>query len=171
MLALLRRGASSSLLSAAARPAAAAPPPPPCLTSFVRTMATKKSGGTGGVTRTPNPKYLGLKIYGDQFAKAGSIIMRQRGAKYKPGENVGIGRDYTLFALKDGWVEFQRRGLRPSARPERSGPTPRTWIHVREGTAEEHRARVAARVHARENPTRVGVWHKTQQGLFAERGQ
>ena len=121
--------------------------------------ATKKTGGTGGVSRTSNPKYLGLKIYGDQFAKAGSIIMRQRGARYKPGENVGIGRDYTLYALVDGFVEFTRRRL----------PKPRTFIHVRAHSAEEHQARVAARVHARNHPAREGVWHKTQGGAFADR--
>jgi large subunit ribosomal protein L27 len=121
--------------------------------------ATKKTGGSGGVTRTSNPKYLGLKIYGDQFAKAGAIIMRQRGARYKPGENVGIGRDYTLFALVDGFVEFKRISL----------PRPKTWIRVIPGTREEHRERVAARVAARNNPARMGVWHKTHAGLFADR--
>ena len=49
--------------------------------------ATKKTGGSAGKSRTSNAKYLGIKIYGDQFAKAGAIIMRQRGARYKPGEN------------------------------------------------------------------------------------
>jgi large subunit ribosomal protein L27 len=122
-------------------------------------FASKKSGGSGGVTRTSNPKYLGLKVYGDQFAKAGAIIMRQRGAKYKPGENVGIGRDFTLFAKLDGYVEFTRRSL----------PKPRTWIHVRPGTAEEHAERVRLRVEARNNPSRMGVWHKTQAGVFADR--
>ncbi len=125
---------------------------------FVR-HATKKTGGSGGVSRTSNPKYLGIKIYGDQFAKAGAIIMRQRGARYKPGENVGIGRDYTLYALVDGFVEFTRKRL----------PKPRTWIHVRAHSGEEHKARVTARVHARNNPTREGVWHKTQAGEFADR--
>ena len=121
--------------------------------------ATKKTGGSGGVSRTSNPKYLGLKVYGDQFARAGAIIMRQRGARYKPGENVGIGRDYTLYALVDGFVEFTRQRL----------PRPRTWIRVVPGTAEQHRARVAARVERRNNPTRMGVWQKTQAGMFAER--
>lgn len=94
-------------------------------------FATKKTGGSGGVTKTSNPKYLGIKIYGDQFAKGGAIIMRQRGARYKPGENVGIGRDYTLYAMVDGFVEFTRRRL----------PRPQTWIHVRTSTREEHQAR------------------------------
>lgn len=134
--------------------------------------ATKKSGGSGGVVRTSNPKYLGLKIPGDQFAKAGSIIMRQRGAQYYPGENVSIGRDYTLFALRDGWVEFQRKRLPP---PSGSGKgRRRTWIHLRPGTKEEHRERVKQRVELRNSPYdsmgRLGVWHKLQAGMFAERG-
>ena len=141
MFAALRRALSPELMPALAR------------------HATKKTGGTGGNTRTSNPKYLGLKIYGDQFAKSGAIIMRQRGAKYKPGENVGIGRDYTLYALCDGFVEFTRKRL----------PRPRTWIHVRAHSAEEHAARVKARVHARNNPAREGVWHKTMRGEFADR--
>lgn len=143
---------------AALRSRVAAAPALAAAQQFVR-HATKKTGGSGGVSRTSQPKYLGIKIYGDQFAKAGAIIMRQRGAKYKPGENVGIGRDYTLHALVDGFVEFTYRRL----------PRPRTLIHVRAHSAEEHKARVAARVHARNNPPREGVWHKTQKGLFAER--
>ena len=121
--------------------------------------ATKKTGGSGGVSRTSNPKYLGIKIYGDQFAKCGAIIMRQRGAKYKPGENVGIGRDYTLYSMVDGFVEFTRRRL----------PKSQTWIHVRAHSREEHEARVKARVHKRNNLPREGVWHKTNRGGFADR--
>ena len=130
-----------------------------CLDPRLARHATKKTGGSGGVSKSSNPKYLGIKVYGDQYAKPGAIIMRQRGARYKPGENVGIGRDFTLFALVGGWVEFTRRRL----------PKPRTYIHVRPGTAEEHKARVTARVAARNNNTRMGVWHKTQAGLFADR--
>uniref|UniRef100_A0A7S2H481 Large ribosomal subunit protein bL27c n=1 Tax=Haptolina brevifila TaxID=156173 RepID=A0A7S2H481_9EUKA len=129
-----------------------------CLEPALVRHATKKTGGSGGKSKTSNAKYLGIKIYGDQFAKAGSIIMRQRGARYRPGENVGIGRDYTLHALVDGFVEFTRRRF----------PHPRTLIHVRPGTAEQHRERVAARVAERNTPARLGVWSKTQAGLFAE---
>jgi len=85
-------------------------------------FAGKKSGGTGGVTRTSGPQYLGVKVLGDQACLAGSIIMRQRGMKFSPGENVGRGRDDTLFALKAGFVEFQRTYL----------PKKRHYIHVRE---------------------------------------
>jgi len=120
--------------------------------------ATKKTGGTSD-SKTSNAKYLGIKIYGDQLAKAGAIIMRQRGARYRPGENVGIGRDFTLHALVEGFVEFERRRR----------PKPRIYIHVRPGTKEEHRERVAARVAERKTPARMGVWLKTQFGLFADR--
>jgi len=72
-------------------------------------MAHKKGQGSSRNGRDSNPKYLGVKLYGGQTAKAGSIIVRQRGTKFKPGFNVGLGRDYTLFALKDGRVEFQGR--------------------------------------------------------------
>ena len=130
-------------------------------------LATKKTGGSGGKSRTSNPKYLGIKIYGDQFAKPGAIIMRQRGARYKPGENVGIGRDFTLFAKCQGWVEFQYSRLRPSGRPAKNRWT---IIHVRNTSKEEHMERVRQRVEARKSPARMGVWHKTQAGLFADRG-
>ena len=130
-------------------------------------LATKKTGGSGGKSRTSLPKYLGIKIYGDQFAKAGAIIMRQRGMRYKPGENVGVGRDHTLFAKCAGYVEFQYSRLRPSGRPAKN-----KWsiIHVRNSSKEEHMERVRQRVEMRNNPARMGVWHKTQAGLFADRG-
>lgn len=70
-------------------------------------MAHKKGGGSSKNGRDSNPQYLGVKMYGGQSLTAGSIILRQRGTKFKPGFNVGIGRDDTLFALTDGVVEFQ----------------------------------------------------------------
>jgi len=72
-------------------------------------MAHKKGQGSTRNGRDSNPKYLGVKAYGGQAVTAGSIILRQRGTKFNPGFNVGIGRDHTLFALIDGKVEFQRR--------------------------------------------------------------
>jgi len=60
--------------------------------------------------RDSNAKRLGVKRYTGQKVTAGSILVRQRGTKFHPGENVGTGRDYTLFALKDGVVEFQKEG-------------------------------------------------------------
>lgn len=70
-------------------------------------MAHKKGEGRSNNGRDSISKRLGVKIFGGQFAKAGNIIIRQRGTKHHPGENVGMGKDYTLFALKDGIVYFK----------------------------------------------------------------
>lgn len=71
-------------------------------------MATKKSGGSGASQQLrPWPKMLGVKKFGGQKINAGSIIVRQRGTKFHPGDNVGIGRDHTLFALRAGEVFFK----------------------------------------------------------------
>jgi large subunit ribosomal protein L27 len=72
-------------------------------------MAHKKGQGSTRNGRDSNPQYLGVKAYGGQTIQAGSIILRQRGTKFMPGFNVGQGKDDTLFALKDGVVEFQGR--------------------------------------------------------------
>ncbi len=69
-------------------------------------MAHKKAGGSAKNLRDSNPKYLGLKLGDGQKAKAGQIIVRQRGTKILPGANVGVGKDHTLFALTDGIVKF-----------------------------------------------------------------
>jgi len=69
-------------------------------------MAHKKAAGTTKNGRDSNPKYLGVKINHGQKATVGQIILRQRGTTCLPGTNVGVGKDYTLFALKDGKVEF-----------------------------------------------------------------
>ncbi len=74
-------------------------------------MAHKKAGGSTKNGRDSNPKYLGVKRYGGQLVKAGEIIVRQRGTKFKPGINVGCGRDHTLYALTDGLVDFTRTGF------------------------------------------------------------
>ena len=74
-------------------------------------MAHKKGQGSSRNGRDSNAQYLGVKIYGGQKVKPGSIIVRQRGTKFHPGANVGIGRDHTLFALKDGKVRFEHKGL------------------------------------------------------------
>lgn len=73
-------------------------------------MSSKKGVGSSKNGRDSNPKYLGLKKSGGQYVTAGNIIIRQRGSKFKPGQNVGVGRDYTLFAMADGRVEFARAG-------------------------------------------------------------
>lgn len=69
-------------------------------------MATKKAAGSAKNLRDSNPKYLGIKLADGTTAKAGSIIVRQRGTKIMPGKNVLVGRDHTLFAVKDGLVKF-----------------------------------------------------------------
>ena len=69
-------------------------------------MAHKKAGGSTRNGRDSNPKYLGVKLFGGQAVSAGNIIVRQRGTQFHPGPNVGLGRDHTLFALKDGTVKF-----------------------------------------------------------------
>ncbi len=72
-------------------------------------MAHKKGVGSSKNGRESESKRLGIKVWGGQFAKAGNIIVRQRGTVHNPGENVGMGRDHTLFALVDGTVVFRKR--------------------------------------------------------------
>jgi large subunit ribosomal protein L27 len=72
-------------------------------------MAHKKGMGSSHNGRESESKRLGVKIYGGQFAKAGNIIVRQRGTTHNPGLNVGMGKDHTLFALTDGVVEYRKR--------------------------------------------------------------
>ena len=69
-------------------------------------MAHRKAGGTAKNLRDSNPQYLGTKLYDGQKAQSGSIIIRQRGTVIMAGTNVGMGKDHTLFALKDGSVKF-----------------------------------------------------------------
>lgn len=71
-------------------------------------MAHKKGVGSTDNGRDSNPKFLGVKLFGGQAAKAGNIIIRQRGTKFHPGENVGLGRDYTIYSLVDGTVSFKK---------------------------------------------------------------
>ncbi|ADJ61890.1 50S ribosomal protein L27 [Herbaspirillum rubrisubalbicans] len=74
-------------------------------------MAHKKGGGTTRNGRDSESKRLGVKVYGGQVINAGGIIVRQRGTRVHAGENVGVGKDHTLFALKDGKVKFVVKGL------------------------------------------------------------
>jgi large subunit ribosomal protein L27 len=69
-------------------------------------MAHKKGQSSSCNGRDSQPKFLGIKAYSSEFVSAGSIIVRQRGTRYRPGKNVGCGRDFTLFALCDGTVQF-----------------------------------------------------------------
>lgn len=72
-------------------------------------MAHKKGAGSSKNGRESESKRLGVKLYGGQLAKAGNIIVRQRGTRHHPGTNVGIGKDHTLFALIDGQIKFKKK--------------------------------------------------------------
>lgn len=72
-------------------------------------MAHKKAGGSTKNGRDSVAKRLGVKIYGGQVCKAGNVLIRQKGTKYRAGDNVGMGNDYTLFALSDGEVKFFKK--------------------------------------------------------------
>lgn len=82
-------------------------------------MAHKKAGGSSKNGRDSESKRLGIKRYGGQFVKAGNILVRQRGTKFHPGTNVGMGRDHTLFAKSDGHVAYRT-----------GGPAKKTYISV-----------------------------------------
>jgi large subunit ribosomal protein L27 len=71
-------------------------------------MASKKAGGSSRNGRDSNPKYRGVKKFGGESVTAGSIIIRQKGTKWHPGSGVGLGRDYTIFALLDGTVQYSK---------------------------------------------------------------
>ena len=86
-------------------------------------MAHKKAGGSSRNGRDSESKRLGIKRYAGESVRAGSILVRQRGSTFHPGENVGMGRDYTLFALTRGTVKFQARG-----------PKNRKWVTVQAKT-------------------------------------
>ena len=80
-------------------------------------MAHKKGQGSVKNGRDSVSKRLGVKVFGSQTVIAGNIIVRQRGTKFLPGKNVGLGRDYTIFALVDGKVRFDREGRRVNVDP------------------------------------------------------
>ncbi|RMH04010.1 MAG: 50S ribosomal protein L27 [Nitrospirae bacterium] len=94
-------------------------------------MAHKKGGGSSRNGRDSNPQYLGVKRFAGQTVQAGNILVRQRGTKFYPGYNVGMGKDYTLFAKVTGVVKFEGRLNRrkvsvyplPSSSPEVSHPS------------------------------------------------
>ena len=75
-------------------------------------MAHKKGQGSSRNGRDSNPKMLGIKLYGGQIAKPGSILCRQNGTRWQPGKNVGVGRDWTIFSLIEGTVTFDQGGRR-----------------------------------------------------------
>ena len=80
-------------------------------------MAHKKGQGSSRNGRDSNPQMLGIKLFGGQTAKPGSIICRQKGTKWRPGRNVGLGRDWTIFSLIDGQVTFDQEGRRINVLP------------------------------------------------------
>ena len=80
-------------------------------------MAHKKAGGSTRNGRDSHAKRLGVKVFGGEHVVAGNIIIRQRGTKFLPGKNVGLGTDYTIFALIDGKVRFDREGRRVNVDP------------------------------------------------------
>ena len=84
-------------------------------------MAHKKSGGSSSNGRDSAGRRLGVKKFGGQKVAAGNIIIRQRGTKFLPGKNVGLGRDYTIWALVPGTVRFDREGRRVNVDPVAAG--------------------------------------------------
>ncbi len=88
-------------------------------------MAHKKAGGSSRTGRDSESKRLGVKLFGGQAARAGNIIVRQRGTRWHPGDNVGIGKDHTLFALTDGCIAFSE------------GKAGRKFVHVMPAEASE----------------------------------
>lgn len=80
-------------------------------------MAHKKGQGSSRNGRDSNPKMLGIKLFGGQHAQPGAILVRQRGTRWRPGKNVGVGRDWTLYSLVDGHVKFDQGGRRVNVIP------------------------------------------------------
>ncbi len=89
-------------------------------------MAHVKAGGTAKNLKDSQAQRLGVKIFGNQFAKIGEIIIRQRGQKYRSGENTSMGKDHTIFALKTGKVHFDVRRVRKNG----SGYTTATYVSI-----------------------------------------
>ena len=83
-------------------------------------MAHKKGQGSSRNGRDSNGQRRGVKLFGGQAAKAGSIIVRQVGTKFRPGKGVGLGSDYTIFSLIDGYVKFDQKGRRVNVFTERT---------------------------------------------------
>jgi large subunit ribosomal protein L27 len=86
-------------------------------------MAHKKGQGSSRNGRDSNPKMLGIKLFGGQRAKPGSILCRQNGTRWQPGKNVGVGRDWTIFSLIEGTVTFDRGGRRINVLPLAATPS------------------------------------------------
>ncbi len=80
-------------------------------------MAHKKGQGSSRNGRDSNPQMLGIKLYGGQHARPGNIICRQHGTRWRPGRNVGVGNDWTIYSLIEGTVEFDQGGRRINVKP------------------------------------------------------
>ena len=104
-------------------------------------MAHKKGQGSSRNGRDSNPQMRGIKLYGGQYAKAGSIICRQTGTKWHPGKNVGIGRDWTIFSMIEGLVKFDQDGRRINVVPLEEGI--RAEMIVNEANLAKERAKAA----------------------------
>lgn len=83
-----------------------------CLSNSRRIMAHTKAGGSTKLGRDSESKRLGVKKFGGEFVRSGNIIIRQRGSKWSPGENVAVGSDDTIFAVCDGHVKFEKKAIR-----------------------------------------------------------
>lgn len=108
-------------------------------------MAHKKGVGSSRNGRDSNAQRLGVKLYGGQICSAGSIIVRQRGTKFSPGQGVGLGKDDTLFALRDGYVKFEgnKKGRRKVSVTDVNPNPTRQNLPVAAETAEQQPALAA----------------------------
>jgi len=141
-------------------------------------MAHKKGVGSSKNGRESESKRLGVKIYGGQFAKAGNILIRQRGTTHNPGENVGMGKDHTLFALIDGTVVFKKKmknrsyvSVQPivevdvavAEAPEVKGPKAAKTVVVEAPVVEAPVAQVETEVEAQEETPKAPRKKKTKE--------
>jgi large subunit ribosomal protein L27 len=110
-----------------------------CLDSFsgVRGMATKKQGGSSGNGRDSAGRRLGIKLYEGAYAKAGAIVIRQRGCKWRAGDNAAMGKDHTVFATQPGRVQFTRHPYHKKKRHIVSIMEETAWISQREQNKRE----------------------------------
>ena len=139
-------------------------------------MAHKKGVGSSKNGRESESKRLGVKIYGGQFAKAGNILVRQRGTTHYPGENVGMGKDHTLFALVEGTVVFKKKmknrsyvSVEPivevaiAETPEVTVPKAKKVVVVETPVVEEPVAQVEPEVEVKESAPKAPRKKKTQE--------
>lgn len=116
-------------------------------------MSHKKGQGTSKNGRDSNAQRRGVKRFGGQPVNAGTIIVRQLGTRFKPGVNVGLGRDFTIFALKDGYVYFDKHGRRINVRSVEDADLPDEPIEATAGVAAEEEAASAGAAPDEDTPT------------------